>query len=103
MNYVYSKLHKKGCCGHHALDDLYNDLRILEAEVDVKKHSINASQNVAFMSSTIESARKDHVPGIVSCSSSGRSQVTKDAKVDEALEALFSSHVNYRLTNDDLQ
>ncbi|KAJ9558238.1 hypothetical protein OSB04_012852 [Centaurea solstitialis] len=95
------------------LEDLYNDLRIFEAEVETKKKPIGYSHNVALLSSENPSsfnttaftnttasynntAANETVPNKNSC----LSQETND---DTVLEAFLASHVKSSLINDDLE
>ncbi|KAJ9539357.1 hypothetical protein OSB04_032090 [Centaurea solstitialis] len=95
------------------LEDLYNDLRIFEAEVETKKRPIGYSHNAALLSSENPSsfnttaftnttatynntAANETVPNKNSC----LSQETND---DTVLEAFLASHVKSSLINDDLE
>ncbi|KAJ9538359.1 hypothetical protein OSB04_031092 [Centaurea solstitialis] len=95
------------------LEDLYNDLRIFEAEVETKKKPIGYSHNAALLSSENPSsfnataftnttasynntAANETVPNKNSC----LSQETND---DTVLEAFLASHVKSSLINDYLE
>ncbi|KAJ9553019.1 hypothetical protein OSB04_017064 [Centaurea solstitialis] len=93
------------------LEDLYNDLRIFEAEVEKKKRPIGYSHNTALLSSenpssfnttaftnttaTYNTTANETVSNINSCTS----QETND---DTILEAFLASNVKSSLINDDL-
>ncbi|KAJ9558313.1 hypothetical protein OSB04_012927 [Centaurea solstitialis] len=88
------------------LEDLYNDLRIFEAEVEKKKRPIGYTHNTALLSSENPSsfnttafnnttAANETVSNVYSCSS-------QEINEDTVLEAFLASHVKSSLINDDL-
>ncbi|KAJ9566123.1 hypothetical protein OSB04_002089 [Centaurea solstitialis] len=93
------------------LEDLYNDLRIFEAEVEKKKRPIGYTHNTALLSSenpssfnttafnnttaTYNTAANETVSNVNSFSS-------QEINEDTVLEAFLASHVNSSLINDDL-
>ncbi|KAJ9553888.1 hypothetical protein OSB04_017933 [Centaurea solstitialis] len=93
------------------LEDLYNDLRIFEAEVEKKKRPIGYSHNAALLSSenpssfnttafdnttaTYNTTANETVSNVNSCSS-------QEINEDTVLEAFLASHVKSSLINDDL-
>ncbi|KAI3692411.1 hypothetical protein L6452_32226 [Arctium lappa] len=78
------------------LDDLYNDLRVFEAEVDAKKRPSGYSYNAALLSSSTDSAAN-------SKSVSAAYGSKQDGSNDSVLEAFLASHANFTLINDDLE
>ncbi|KAJ9546445.1 hypothetical protein OSB04_018988 [Centaurea solstitialis] len=94
------------------LEDLYNDLRIFEAEVEAKKRPIGYSHNAALLSSenpssfntttftnTTASYNNTTANETISNKNSCTSQESTD---DTVLEAFLANHVNSSLINDDL-
>ncbi|KAJ9542614.1 hypothetical protein OSB04_029120 [Centaurea solstitialis] len=92
------------------LEDLYNDLRIFEAEVEAKRrptgysHTIalysseNPSSNINTASTTnINPANNNHD------STNDKSSVSQDTNGDAVLEAFLANHVRSPLINDDLE
>ncbi|KAJ9565362.1 hypothetical protein OSB04_001328 [Centaurea solstitialis] len=89
------------------LEDLYNDLRIFEAEVEAKKRPIGYSHNAALLSSenpssfnTTASYNNNTANETISNKNSCASQESTD---DTVLEAFLASHVKSSLINDDLE
>ena len=78
------------------LDDLYNDLRAFEAEVESKKRPSGYSHNAAFLSSASETIR------IGEKGSTTFAQNPETAS-DFVLEAFLASHASPPLVNDDLE
>ncbi|KAJ9541901.1 hypothetical protein OSB04_028407 [Centaurea solstitialis] len=88
------------------LEDLYNDLRIFEAEVEAKRKPIGYSHNTALLSSensnsfnTTDSFNNTTANDNISNKNSCASQESND---DTILEAFIASHVKSSLINDDL-
>ncbi|KAJ9542054.1 hypothetical protein OSB04_028560 [Centaurea solstitialis] len=94
------------------LEDLYNDLRIVEAEVEAKKKPIGYSHNTALLSSenpssfntttftnTTASYNNTTANENISNKNSCASQESND---DTVLETFLASHVKSSLINDDL-
>ncbi|KAJ9545521.1 hypothetical protein OSB04_025228 [Centaurea solstitialis] len=92
------------------LEDLYNDLRIFEAEVEKKKRPIGYTHNTALLSENPNSfntiafnnttaayntTANETVSNVNSCSS-------QETTEDTVLEAFLASHVKSSLINDDL-
>ncbi|KAJ9535417.1 LOW QUALITY PROTEIN: hypothetical protein OSB04_un001468 [Centaurea solstitialis] len=92
------------------LEDLYNDLRIFEAEVEKKKRPIGYTHNTALLSENPNSfnttafnnttaayntTASETVPNLNSCSS-------QETNEDTVLEAFLASHVKSSPINDDL-
>ncbi|KAJ9563127.1 hypothetical protein OSB04_008287 [Centaurea solstitialis] len=76
------------------LDDLYNDLRVFEAEVEAKKKPIGYSHNTALVSSG---------EPITNGESNSNTPISKqETEGDSVMEALFSSHAGVPLVNEDL-
>ncbi|KAJ9541606.1 hypothetical protein OSB04_028112 [Centaurea solstitialis] len=76
------------------LDDLYNDLRVFEAEVEAKKKPIGYSHNTALFSSG---------EPITNGESNSSTPISKqETEGDSVMEALFSSHAGVPLVNEDL-
>ena len=78
------------------LDDLYNDLRVFEAEVESKKRPSGYSHNAAFLSSTSEAS---HIGEKGSTAYAQNPEVATDS----VLEAFLASHASSPLINDDLE
>ncbi|KAJ9536046.1 hypothetical protein OSB04_un000792 [Centaurea solstitialis] len=92
------------------LEDLYNDLRIFEAEVEAKRRPTGYSHTIALYSSenpssnfntastaNINSANNNHD------STNDKSSVSQDTNGDAVLEAFLANHVRSPLINDDLE
>ncbi|KAJ9555302.1 hypothetical protein OSB04_009916 [Centaurea solstitialis] len=92
------------------LEDLYNDLRIFEAEVEAKRrptgysHTIalysseNPSSNINTASTTnINPASNNHD------NTNDKPSLSQDASGDAVLEAFLANHVRSPLINDDLE
>ncbi|KAJ9550759.1 hypothetical protein OSB04_014804 [Centaurea solstitialis] len=92
------------------LEDLYNDLRIFEAEVEKKIRPIGYTHNTAFLSenpssfntiafnnttAAFNTTASETVSNVNSCSS-------QEINEDTVLEAFLASHVKSSLINDDL-
>ena len=78
------------------LDDPYNDVRVLEAEVEAKKRPTGYSHNAALLSSASESS-----------ASGDKGSTTfipnQESGSDYVLEAFLASHASSSLTNDYLE
>ncbi|KAJ9553048.1 hypothetical protein OSB04_017093 [Centaurea solstitialis] len=85
------------------LDDLYNDLRVFEAEVEAKRKPIGYSHNTAPLSS--ESTQfSDSCSGFVNTVAGDSHTAAKpNFGVDQILEAFLASHVKSSLINEDLE
>ncbi|KAJ9551529.1 hypothetical protein OSB04_015574 [Centaurea solstitialis] len=92
------------------LEDLYNDLRIFEAEVEAKRRPTGYSHTIALYSSenpssnfntastaNINPANNNHD------STNDKSSVSQDTNGDAVLEAFLANHVRSPLINDDLE
>ncbi|KAJ9547477.1 hypothetical protein OSB04_020020 [Centaurea solstitialis] len=76
------------------LDDLYNDLRVFEAEVEAKKKPIGYSHNTTLFSSG---------EPITNGESNSSTPISKqETEGDSVMESLFSSHAGVPLVNEDL-
>ncbi|KAJ9535706.1 hypothetical protein OSB04_un001144 [Centaurea solstitialis] len=76
------------------LDDLYNDLRVFEAEVEAKKKPIGYSHNTTLFSSG---------EPVTNGESSSSTPISRpETEGDSVMEALFSSHAGVPLVNEDL-
>ncbi|KAJ9537952.1 hypothetical protein OSB04_030685 [Centaurea solstitialis] len=82
------------------LDDLYNDLRVFEAEVEAKRKPIGYSHNTALLSS--ESSHSND-PGSYTAASDSFNAAKPSSGVDQTLEAFLASHVKTSLINEDLE
>ncbi|KAJ9558160.1 LOW QUALITY PROTEIN: hypothetical protein OSB04_012774 [Centaurea solstitialis] len=95
------------------LEDLYNDLRIFEAEVEAKKRPIGYSYNTALLSS--ENPNSFNTTAITNTTASYNNNTTVNENIsnknsctsqesndDTILEAFLASHVKSSLINDDL-
>ncbi|KAI3771618.1 hypothetical protein L6452_02784 [Arctium lappa] len=78
------------------LDELYNDLRVFEAEVESKKKPSGYSHNAALLSSTADSSANTKSVSIAYGSK-------QDEPNDSVLEAFLASHAKSSLINDDLE
>ena len=78
------------------LDDLYNDLRIFEAEVEAKKKPSGYNHNAALLSSTSDTTN-------IGDQSSTASVPKHDNGGDHVLEAFLANHANSALINEDLE
>ena len=85
------------------LDDIYNDLKVFEGEVEAKRQSPGYSHNAAFVSSS-SNAPSNEASGISQgnwgLASSSQTPTTEECNA--VLESFFSSHINSPLTNEDL-
>ncbi|KAJ9546338.1 hypothetical protein OSB04_018881 [Centaurea solstitialis] len=76
------------------LDDLYNDLRVFEAEVEAKKKPIGYTHNTALFSNG---------EPVTNGESSSSTPISRpETEGDSVMEALFSSHAGVPLVNEDL-
>ncbi|KAJ9544511.1 hypothetical protein OSB04_024218 [Centaurea solstitialis] len=76
------------------LDDLYNDLRVFEAEVEAKKKPVGYSHNTALFSGG---------ESITNGEPNSSTPISKqETEGDSVMEALFSSHAGVSLVNEDL-
>ncbi|KAI3745656.1 hypothetical protein L6452_08059 [Arctium lappa] len=78
------------------LDDLYNDLRVFESEVEAKKKPTGYIHNVALLSASTDTTAN---PEAVSAASG----VNSEKGTETVFEAFLSSHNNNSLINDDLE
>ncbi|KAJ9545833.1 hypothetical protein OSB04_025540 [Centaurea solstitialis] len=92
------------------LEDLYNDLRIFEAEVEAKRRPTGYSHTIALYSSenpsyNINTASTTHVNPANNNhdSTNDKSSVSQDTNGDAVLEAFLANHVRSPLINDDLE
>ncbi|KAI3770768.1 hypothetical protein L6452_01912 [Arctium lappa] len=80
------------------LDDLYNDLRVFEAEVEAKKRPSGYTHNAALLSSSSSTVSATNTESV------NTAYVSKqDVSNDSVLEAFLASHANSGLINDDLE
>ncbi|KAJ9540861.1 hypothetical protein OSB04_027367 [Centaurea solstitialis] len=92
------------------LEDLYNDLRIFEAEVEAKRRPTGYSHTIALYSSenpssnintastaNINPANNNHD------NTNDKPSLSQDANGDAVLEAFLANHVRSPLINDDLE
>ncbi|KAI3692517.1 hypothetical protein L6452_32334 [Arctium lappa] len=77
------------------LDDLYNDLRVFETEVEIKKKPTGYVHNSALLSAATDTTA---IPEAVSTASGASSE----KGTETIFEAFLSSHSNNSLINDDL-
>ncbi|KAI3759043.1 hypothetical protein L6452_06616 [Arctium lappa] len=77
------------------LDDLYNDLRVFETEVETKKKPTGYVHNAALLSASTDTTAN---PEVVSTASG----VSSEKGTETIFEAFLSSHSNTSLINDDL-
>ncbi|KAI3707111.1 hypothetical protein L6452_25336 [Arctium lappa] len=77
------------------LDDLYNDLRVFETEVETKKKPTGYIHNAALLSASTDTTAN---PEAVSTASG----VNPEKGTETIFEAFLSSHSNNSLINDDL-
>ncbi|KAI3771041.1 hypothetical protein L6452_02193 [Arctium lappa] len=77
------------------LDDLYNDLRVFETEVEIKKKPTGYVHNAALLSASTDTTAH---PEAVSTASG----VSSEKGTETIFEAFLSSHSNNSLINDDL-
>ncbi|KAI3702728.1 hypothetical protein L6452_28480 [Arctium lappa] len=78
------------------LDDLYNDLRVFETEVEIKKKPTGYIHNAALLSASTDTTAN---PEAVSAASG----VKSEKGTETIFEAFLSSHSNNSLINDDLE
>ncbi|KAJ9548908.1 hypothetical protein OSB04_021451 [Centaurea solstitialis] len=89
------------------LEDLYNDLRIFESEVEKKKRPIGYSHNAALLSSENPSsfntiAFNNTTATYNTAANETVSNSSQETNEDIILEAFLASHVKSSLINDDL-
>ncbi|KAJ9567614.1 LOW QUALITY PROTEIN: hypothetical protein OSB04_003580 [Centaurea solstitialis] len=89
------------------LEDLYNDLRIFEAEVEKKKRPIEYSHNAALLfsenpSSFNTTAFNNTTATYNTTANETVSNTSQETNEDIILEAFLASHVKSSLINDDL-
>ncbi|KAI3759689.1 hypothetical protein L6452_07690 [Arctium lappa] len=77
------------------LDDIYNDLRVFETEVEIKKKPTGYVHNAALLSASTDTTA---IPEAVSTASGASSE----KGTETIFEAFLSSHSNNSLINDDL-
>ncbi|KAI3769509.1 hypothetical protein L6452_00615 [Arctium lappa] len=78
------------------LDDLYNDLRVFESEVEAKKKPTGYVHNAALLSASIDSTANPE-------SVNAANGVNQEKGTESVFEAFLSSHGNSSLINDDLE
>ncbi|KAI3757912.1 hypothetical protein L6452_05456 [Arctium lappa] len=78
------------------LDDLYNDLRVFEAEVEAKKKPSGYIHNAALLSASIDSTANPE-------SVNAANGANQEKDIDSVFEAFLASHGNSSLINDDLE
>ncbi|KAI3680561.1 hypothetical protein L6452_35334 [Arctium lappa] len=78
------------------LDDLYNDLRVFEAEVEAKKKPFGYIHNAALLSASIDSTANPE-------SVNAANGANQDKGTDSVFKAFLASHGNSSLINDDLE
>ena len=78
------------------LDDLYNDLRVFEAEVESKKRPSGYSHNASFLSSASEASQ-------IGEKGSTTFAQNPETAIDSVLEAFLASHASFPLINHDLE
>ncbi|KAI3759345.1 hypothetical protein L6452_07093 [Arctium lappa] len=78
------------------LDDLYNDLRVFESEVEAKNNPTGYGHNAALLSASIDSTANPE-------SVNAASGVNQEKVNESVFEAFLSSHGNSSLINDDLE
>ncbi|KAJ9550670.1 hypothetical protein OSB04_014715 [Centaurea solstitialis] len=83
------------------LDDLYNDLRVFEAEVEAKRKPIGYSHNTALLSN--ESSQFCDSNSHNTTASESFNAAKPNSGVDQTLEAFLASHVKTSLINEDLE
>ncbi|KAJ9535421.1 hypothetical protein OSB04_un001464 [Centaurea solstitialis] len=83
------------------LDDLYNDLRVFEAEVEAKRKPIGYSHNTALLSN--ESSQFNDSNSHNSGAGESFNAAKPNSGVDQTLEAFLASHVKTSLINEDLE
>ncbi|RRC79046.1 hypothetical protein, partial [Escherichia coli] len=90
------------------LEDLYNDLRVFEAEVEAKRKPAGYSHNAALISNnstfnTNSNINSDKSSSSYNTTNSDKSSSSQDLNGDAVLEAFLASHVKSSLINDDLE
>ena len=85
-----------------ALEDVYNDLRTFETEVEGKKSS-SYIQNAALVTPISEAPTNEALFGEKSHGSSSSPSTHQDINVNIVLESFYVSHINSPLINDDLE
>ncbi|KAI3685095.1 hypothetical protein L6452_34328 [Arctium lappa] len=78
------------------LDDLYNDLKVFESEVEAKKKPTGYIHNVALLSASTDTTANHEAV-------SAASGVNSEKGTETVFEAFLSSHCNNSLINDDLE
>ncbi|KAJ9543956.1 hypothetical protein OSB04_023663 [Centaurea solstitialis] len=92
------------------LEDLYNDLRIFEAEVEAKRRPTGYSHTIALYSSenpssNINTASTANINPASNNydNTNDKPSLSQDASGDAVLEAFLANHVRSPLINDDLE
>ncbi|KAJ9543585.1 hypothetical protein OSB04_023292 [Centaurea solstitialis] len=92
------------------LEDLYNDLRIFEAEVEAKRRPTGYSHTIALYSSenpssNINTASTANInpASNIHDNTNDKPSLSQDASGDAVLEAFLANHVRSPLINDDLE
>ncbi|KAI3715584.1 hypothetical protein L6452_22570 [Arctium lappa] len=78
------------------LDDLYNDLRVFEVEVEAKKKPSGYIHNAALLSASIDSTANPE-------SVNAANGANQEKSTESVFEAFLSSYGNSSLINDDLE
>ncbi|KAI3746136.1 hypothetical protein L6452_08558 [Arctium lappa] len=78
------------------LDDLYNDIRVFEAEVEAKKKPSGYIHNAALLSASIDSTANPE-------SVNAANGANQEKDTDFVFEAFLASHGNSSLINDNLE
>ncbi|GJW11565.1 hypothetical protein Tco_1577392 [Tanacetum coccineum] len=89
-----------------SMDDLYNNLKVYEAEIKGQSSSSSNSQNVAFVSSENTSSTNEAVNTAheVSTASSSKGQASSSTYADDVMFSFFVSQSNsQQLDNKDLE
>ncbi|GJY59367.1 hypothetical protein Tco_0459259 [Tanacetum coccineum] len=88
-----------------SMDDLYNNLKVYEAEIKSQSNSSSNPQNVAFVSSDNSSSTNETVNTAHSVSAtSSKDQATIASYADDVMFSFFINHSNSpQLDNEDLE
>ncbi|GKE34765.1 ribonuclease H-like domain-containing protein, partial [Tanacetum coccineum] len=88
-----------------SMDDLYNNLKVYEAEIKSQSNSSSNPQNVAFVSSDNSSSTNETVNTAHSVSAtSSKDQATITSYADDVMFSFFVNHSNSpQLYNEDLE
>ncbi|GJY64285.1 hypothetical protein Tco_0465745 [Tanacetum coccineum] len=109
LDQIYDRLQKLINLETLSMDDLYNNLKIYEAEVKRSSSTSQNTQNVAFLSSNITGSTNEAImtPHDVSAAKSQTNASTSsnvDSLSDLVIYSFFASHSNSsQLDNEDLK